>query len=174
MVTVGTLGTCASSPCARARSAATAVSATANHVCTLSAYTPGRKRAAMLTGPSGRGVSALSGAGRPPESRGRAGRARCPRFPAGASACRGSIRPSGMGSPSSTSACACARLRRDAKAGGVARARSTHARTCADSRGPSVIRPPATTSAAGASGRAVLPPTAAASTSASAVFIWGG
>eukprot|EP00965_Chrysotila_dentata_P154699 5111586-Pleurochrysis_carterae.AAC.1 len=78
-----------------------------------------------------------------------------------------------MGSPSSPSAGACARLRRDAKAGGVARARSTQARTCADSLGPSAMRPPATTSAAKVSGRAASSPpsTAAASMSASTAFI---
>eukprot|EP00965_Chrysotila_dentata_P025177 835427-Pleurochrysis_carterae.AAC.1 len=37
MVTVATLGTCASPPAARSRSAATAASAVWNHACTLSA-----------------------------------------------------------------------------------------------------------------------------------------
>eukprot|EP00965_Chrysotila_dentata_P063268 2096367-Pleurochrysis_carterae.AAC.2 len=80
-----------------------------------------------------------------------------------------------MGSRSSPSAGACDRLRRDAKAGGVARACSTRARTYADSRGPSAIRPPVAASAAAAPDRANWRPllAAAASMSARAAFICG-
>eukprot|EP00965_Chrysotila_dentata_P219885 6191418-Pleurochrysis_carterae.AAC.1 len=69
-----------------------------------------------------------------------------------------------MGSCSSPSAGACARLRRDAKAGGVARACSTRARTYAESWGPSAMRPPVTASAAATLGCAfrLLPPAAVA------------
>eukprot|EP00965_Chrysotila_dentata_P046015 1529267-Pleurochrysis_carterae.AAC.1 len=59
MVTVGTWGTCTSLPCARSRSAYTAASADASHVCTLCAYTPGMKRSAMAIYPAGRAAGAL-------------------------------------------------------------------------------------------------------------------
>eukprot|EP00965_Chrysotila_dentata_P086534 2856168-Pleurochrysis_carterae.AAC.1 len=77
-VTVGTLGTRTSSPWARARSAATATSAAANHVSTLSACTPGRNRSAIPMGPLGLGAPATSHGGRRSVSRGRAGRSRRP------------------------------------------------------------------------------------------------
>eukprot|EP00965_Chrysotila_dentata_P032109 1071279-Pleurochrysis_carterae.AAC.1 len=130
----------------------------------------------MLMGPSGRGASASPRSTAPTASRGSAGRARSPRLLPGAPGCWGSASPSGMGSLSSCAAGVRARLRRDAKAGGVTRARSTWARTYAESWGPSVMRPPSTASAAGAPGRAAPPPppAAAASMSASAAFICEG
>eukprot|EP00965_Chrysotila_dentata_P021733 719888-Pleurochrysis_carterae.AAC.1 len=81
----------------------------------------------MATGPSGRGVlSAPSADG--PESRGSGGRSRPPRFLPGGPMGWESARPSGMGSRTSWAVGVCARLRREANAGGVTRASAMRAR----------------------------------------------
>eukprot|EP00965_Chrysotila_dentata_P217662 6190148-Pleurochrysis_carterae.AAC.1 len=123
---MGTLGTGASPPLARSRSAATAASAARNHVCTLLAYTPGRYRSAMATGPAGRGVSSLAVG---PASRGSRGRPLPPCFFPESSVGRESTSPSGMGSRVSWVIVVCARLRSDANAGGVTRASAMRALT---------------------------------------------
>eukprot|EP00965_Chrysotila_dentata_P061622 2040600-Pleurochrysis_carterae.AAC.1 len=69
----------------------------------------------------------------------------------GGSAGCSSSRPSGIGSPASAAVSSGARLRREAKAGGAARASSMRARIEVDSEGPSLTRPPVT------SERAVCP-----------------
>eukprot|EP00965_Chrysotila_dentata_P136997 4531789-Pleurochrysis_carterae.AAC.1 len=130
----------------------------------------------MPMGPLGRGASASPRVAMPFESRGSVGRARPPCFFLGAPKSWGSASPSGMGSTSSCAVGVRAKLRRDAKAGGVARASSMRARTYAESCGPSVTRPPSAASAPAVLCRVALPPapTAAASMSASASFIcWG-
>eukprot|EP00965_Chrysotila_dentata_P229854 6197449-Pleurochrysis_carterae.AAC.1 len=81
-----------------------------------------------------------------------------------------------MGSCSRWAAGVCARLRSDAKAGGVTRAASTRARTYADSSGPSATRPPSASPAAPvrcAVARSSSP-VDVVSRSASAAFIRGG
>eukprot|EP00965_Chrysotila_dentata_P146571 4839743-Pleurochrysis_carterae.AAC.1 len=128
-------------------------------------------------GPRGRGAFASPRFAESGGSRGSAGRVRLLCFLLGAPRCWGSASPSGMGSFSSCAAGVCARLRRDAKAGGMARASSTWARTYAESWGPSaVMRPPSASSAPAAPGRVapMLLPAAAASMSASAWFSGGG
>eukprot|EP00965_Chrysotila_dentata_P053128 1762831-Pleurochrysis_carterae.AAC.1 len=127
-------------------------------------------------GPSGRGVPSPPCVGGVPTSRGSVGLARPPRFLLGAPAGWESASPAGMGSCSSWAAGVCARLRSDAKAGGVTRAASTRARTYADSPGPSATRPPSASPVAPAHCSVVRPPPPAgvASRSASATFICGG
>eukprot|EP00965_Chrysotila_dentata_P162314 5360219-Pleurochrysis_carterae.AAC.1 len=175
-VTVGTLGTCASSPLARARSAASAASVVQNQACTLSAYTPGRKRSSMAMAPPGLVASATSRALCDPGSLGSPGRPRFLRRLPGGCAGWESASPSGMGSLSSWSGDVATRLRREANAGGVTRASSIRARTYADSWGPSVIRPPSTVTASAACGLTSRPApcTASVSKSARMTFICGG
>eukprot|EP00965_Chrysotila_dentata_P003412 110887-Pleurochrysis_carterae.AAC.2 len=119
----------------------------------------------MPMGPLGRGASASSRVAVPLESRGSAGRARPPCLLLGAPESWGSASPSGMGSTSSCAVGVRARLRRDAKAGGVVRASSMRARTYAESCGPSMRRPSSAASAPTVLCRVALPPapTAAAS-----------
>eukprot|EP00965_Chrysotila_dentata_P205773 6183154-Pleurochrysis_carterae.AAC.2 len=111
-----------------------------------------------------------------PAFRGSPGRSRPPRLLLGGPVGCESTSPSGMGSRSSWPADVCARLRRDANAGGVARAASTHARTPTESRGPSAMRPPSMMPVVATCGRAapLPPPAAPASRSASAAFMSGG
>eukprot|EP00965_Chrysotila_dentata_P092099 3040715-Pleurochrysis_carterae.AAC.1 len=127
-------------------------------------------------GPRGRGASAPPRLVESGGSRGSAGRVRPPCFLLGAPRCWGSASPSGMGSSSSCAVGVCARLRKDAKAGGAAQANSTRARTYAESWGPSAMRPPSGASAPAALGRVapMLSPAAAASMSANAWFSGGG
>eukprot|EP00965_Chrysotila_dentata_P120352 3979629-Pleurochrysis_carterae.AAC.1 len=131
---------------------------------------PGWKRSAMAMAPPGRGASAPPcaneappPAGESPASRGNPGRSRPPRLLVGGPVGCESASPSGMGSSSSWPADVCARLRREANAGGVVRAASTCARTSAESRGPSAIRPPSVVPVAPPCGRAEPPPPAAPS-----------
>eukprot|EP00965_Chrysotila_dentata_P153562 5075455-Pleurochrysis_carterae.AAC.3 len=122
----------------RARRAATAAAA----------GTPGRKRASIGTGPSG---LAQSSAPRPRASvtprglllSGRALRS-CPlrRLAVGSSAGWVSSSPLGIGSAASSALPAGARLRSDAKAGGLARAAATQAWMDGVRRGPSATLPP--------------------------------
>eukprot|EP00965_Chrysotila_dentata_P191346 6174453-Pleurochrysis_carterae.AAC.2 len=130
----------------------------------------------MAMAPSGRGVSASPRGDGVPALRGSPGRSRPLRLLLGGPVGWESARPSGMGSRSSWPAGVRARLRREANAGGVTRAASTHARTPAESRGPSATRPPSMAPVVTASGCGVppLPPAAPSSRSARAAFICGG
>eukprot|EP00965_Chrysotila_dentata_P066994 2217875-Pleurochrysis_carterae.AAC.1 len=88
--TVGTAGTGTSSPRARLRSAATAASARANHACTRSAYTPGRKSASIGISAPAAGAAGTSPDACPSGSVGRGSGLRAfarRRFPDGADGC---------------------------------------------------------------------------------------
>eukprot|EP00965_Chrysotila_dentata_P097062 3208353-Pleurochrysis_carterae.AAC.1 len=173
ITTVGTEGTSTSSPRALARSAAVAASADANHASTLPAYTPGRKRSRVAMSPSGRMSSPSPGAASPrllpsrPRGSGLRGRSRL-RLPCDSVGC-GVRRLPGSALSISAALRSGAMFRSDAKAGGVARAASMRARIVGVNRGPSVTRPPSTSSSVGAlrAARASAAPAISASTRAS-------
>eukprot|EP00965_Chrysotila_dentata_P186753 6166231-Pleurochrysis_carterae.AAC.2 len=146
---------------------------------------PGRKRASIGTGPSG---LAPSPASRPLSSvgprglllRGRALRSRPLRLLAeGGSAGWVSSNPLGIGSAASSALPAGAKLRSDAKAGGVVRAAVTQAWMDGVRRGPSATLPPATSPRAlppppGSAPARSSAPAARSSMSASTSFIRAG
>eukprot|EP00965_Chrysotila_dentata_P015477 512125-Pleurochrysis_carterae.AAC.1 len=178
MTTVGTCGTGVSAPPARSRSARTAPSAAESHPWTLSSYTPGRKRSAMATGPGGRSVVSpppLAPPGAPAAplaGRGSALRPFARLGLRGGSLGCSSSKPRGMGSAVSAVVSSGARLRREAKAGGVVRASSMRARIEAVSAGPSLTRPPVTLArATGVSAACSLLAAASRSMSAIATFM---
>eukprot|EP00965_Chrysotila_dentata_P088391 2919505-Pleurochrysis_carterae.AAC.1 len=140
--TVGTAGTGTSSPRARLRSAATAAPALANHACTRSANTPGKKSSSMgMPDPSAGADDVAWGAG-PGAGVDRGSGLRAfvrRRFPVGYEGC-GVRRSPGMGSTANVPPVSGARLRSDANDAGALRASSMSARIAGESAGPSVTR----------------------------------
>eukprot|EP00965_Chrysotila_dentata_P064753 2147108-Pleurochrysis_carterae.AAC.1 len=111
---------------------------------------PGRNKSAMATGPGGRSATAplpwalcVAPAGLAPVF-GNERRLFVRLGLRGGSAGCSSSRPSGIGSTASAAVSSGARFRKEAKAGGAARASAMNARIEADSEGPSFTRPPVT------------------------------